>query len=56
MHFFFTDGWLETLRHHNDWFVAEENLKADNSKRLTPPDNQFVDLALEGSFRRITVD
>ncbi|XP_065201041.1 alpha-tocopherol transfer protein-like [Planococcus citri] len=50
------DAWLDTLRHYRDWFFAENEIKADKSKKLTHTNSRLGDTPLEGSFRKINLD
>ncbi|XKL68337.1 hypothetical protein PGB90_003828 [Kerria lacca] len=50
------DTWLKTLKHHRDWFLAENKVKADNTKRLSHESSAIFDASMEGSFRKITLD
>ena len=54
--FTFADAWIETLQHYSDWFKKQNNVKADNSKRLNREDSKLGDVPLEGSFRQISFD
>lgn len=48
------DQWDEELISNRDWFIQEQNLKADEYKRSGKPFEKSS--SLEGSFRKIAID
>lgn len=51
------DAWIETLKSYREWFISENKVKADVSKRLNHTNSRLGNLdSLDGSFRKLTVD
>lgn len=47
---------MQKLREMKPWFEAQENIKADESKRPGKPTNYEDLFGLDGSFRQLTID
>nr|XP_023020980.1 alpha-tocopherol transfer protein-like isoform X2 [Leptinotarsa decemlineata] len=52
----FHDQWMKKLEEYTPWFEAQENIKADESKRPGKPTNYDDLFGLDGSFRQLTID
>ncbi|XP_060533690.1 alpha-tocopherol transfer protein-like isoform X2 [Cylas formicarius] len=52
----FHDQWMKKLDEYGPWFKAQENIKADESKRPGKPTNYDDLFGLDGSFRQLTID
>ncbi|XP_057658442.1 alpha-tocopherol transfer protein-like [Diorhabda carinulata] len=52
----FHDQWMEKLKEYTPWFKAQENIKADESKRPGKPTNYDDLFGLDGSFKQLTID
>ncbi|BET01458.1 SEC14 [Nesidiocoris tenuis] len=48
--------WLDKLISYKDWFAAQENVKADESKRPGKPKTYDDLFGMEGSFKQLTID
>ncbi|KAK9872824.1 hypothetical protein WA026_019608 [Henosepilachna vigintioctopunctata] len=52
----FCNDWISKLEEFEPWFKAQENIKADESKRPGKPTNQNDLFGLDGSFRQLSID
>ncbi|XP_073996332.1 alpha-tocopherol transfer protein-like [Rhodnius prolixus] len=48
--------WLEKMISYKDWFLEQEKLKADESKRPGKPKTYGDLFGMEGSFKQLTID
>jgi len=48
--------WLEKLISYRDWFLEQENVKADESKRPGKPKTHDDLFGMEGSFKQLSID
>lgn len=53
---FFVDAWMKKLEEYGPWFKAQEDLKADESKRPGKPTNYDDLFGIDGSFRQLAID
>lgn len=51
-----TKYWLEKVNSYRDWFLADQEYKSDESKRIGTPKTSDNVFGLEGSFRKLNVD
>jgi hypothetical protein len=49
-------AWLKKLESYRDWFLEQDNMKSDESKRIRRDFNSGDLFGLEGSFRQLNVD
>lgn len=55
--FSFSEEWKEELVKHKDWFLSQNSVVCDESKRTKKPSVKVNMLAgVEGSFRKLEVD
>lgn len=52
----FHDAWMKKLEEYGPWFKAQEDLKADESKRPGKPTNYDDLFGIDGSFRQLAID
>ncbi|KAL3271402.1 hypothetical protein HHI36_021883 [Cryptolaemus montrouzieri] len=52
----FNEQWIKKLEEYTPWFKAQEDVKADESKRPGTPTNYDDLFGLDGSFRQLTID
>ncbi|XP_017785118.1 PREDICTED: alpha-tocopherol transfer protein-like [Nicrophorus vespilloides] len=52
----FHDAWMKKLEEYQPWFLAQESVKADESKRPGKPTNYDDLFGLDGSFRQLAID
>lgn len=52
----FSDQWLKKLESYKDWFLQQEEVKADESKRPGKPKTHDDLFGVEGSFRKLVID
>ncbi|XP_066148906.1 alpha-tocopherol transfer protein-like [Euwallacea fornicatus] len=52
----FHDAWMKKLEEYGPWFKAQEDIKADESKRPGKPTNYDDLFGIDGSFRQLTID
>lgn len=52
----FHDDWMKKLEDYGPWFKAQEDIKADESKRPGKPTNYDDLFGLDGSFRQLKID
>lgn len=52
----FHDAWMKKLEDYGPWFQAQEDIKADESKRPGTPTNYDDLFGLDGSFRQLKID
>ncbi|KAL0267299.1 UNVERIFIED_CONTAM: hypothetical protein PYX00_009611 [Menopon gallinae] len=50
------EQWLRKLETYKDWFLEQENVKADESKRPGKPKTHDDLFGVEGSFRKLVID
>lgn len=48
--------WRSYLTAHRDWFLAQESVKTDETKRVGKLNSCMDDVGCPGSFRTLTVD
>lgn len=48
--------WLEKMISYRDWFLEQENVKVDESKRPGKPTNYDDLFGMEGSFKQLSID
>lgn len=56
--FSITEGWKEELMKHRDWYLSQQAVVSDESKRIKK-NNVQIDYTLagvEGSFRKLEID
>jgi hypothetical protein len=53
---FFSDAWKEKLQSYREWFVEQDKLKADESKRPGKRIDSGDIFGFEGSFRQLSLD
>ncbi|XP_045490785.1 alpha-tocopherol transfer protein-like isoform X1 [Colias croceus] len=51
-----TDYWKAKVESYRDWFLAEESIRSDESRRPEKPKTASSLFGLEGSFRKLDVD
>ncbi|XP_038215661.1 alpha-tocopherol transfer protein-like [Zerene cesonia] len=51
-----TDYWKAKVESYRDWFLAEEKIRSDESKRPEKPKTASSLFGIEGSFRKLDVD
>lgn len=51
-----SDAWYEKMCTYRDWFLEQENIKADESKRPGKPKTYDDLFGMEGSFKQLTID
>jgi len=51
-----TDMWKKKLESYRDWFLEQENVKVDESKRPDKSFNMSDLFGFEGTFRQLNVD
>lgn len=52
----FHDAWYQKLVDYTPWFKAQENIKADESKRPGKPTNYDDLFGVDGSFKQLSID
>ena len=52
----FSDGWKKKLESYRSWFLENESLMVDESKRPGKAFNASDLFGFEGTFRKLTVD
>uniref|UniRef100_A0AAR5Q4E5 CRAL-TRIO domain-containing protein n=1 Tax=Dendroctonus ponderosae TaxID=77166 RepID=A0AAR5Q4E5_DENPD len=52
----FHEAWMKKLEEYGPWFRAQEDLKADESKRPGKPTNYDDLFGIDGSFRQLSID
>ncbi|EEB12928.1 protein C20orf121, putative [Pediculus humanus corporis] len=50
------EQWLKKLESYKDWFIQQEDVKADESKRPGKPKTHDDLFGVEGSFRKLVID
>lgn len=50
------DGWKKKIENYRTWFLEQENMRADGSKRPGKAFNSSELFGFEGTFRQLTVD
>lgn len=50
------DDWYEYMKQFRDWFLSEENVKADLSKKPASEKTEKAAYGVSGSFRKLTLD
>jgi hypothetical protein len=53
---FFAAAWLRKLRNYRGWFLEQDKMKSDESKRPGKAVNNGDLFGFEGSFRKLNVD
>ena len=54
--YLFTAAWLKKLQSYRDWFLEQDKMKSDESKRIGKSLNSGDFFGFEGSFRQLNVD
>lgn len=55
--FLIADDWVAELQKHKEWFLSQNSVLCDESKRAKKPNVKVNMLAgVEGSFRKLEVD
>ncbi|CAG9770886.1 unnamed protein product [Ceutorhynchus assimilis] len=52
----FHDAWMKKVADYGPWFQAQEDIKADESKRPGKPTNYDDLFGIDGSFRQLKID
>jgi hypothetical protein len=52
----FAAAWLKKLESYRDWFLEQDKMKSDESKRIGKAFNSGDLFGIEGSFRQLNVD
>jgi hypothetical protein len=52
----FAAAWLKKLESYRDWFLEQDKMKSDESKRIGKVFNSGDLFGFEGSFRQLNVD
>lgn len=50
------EQWMRKLEGYKDWFMEQESVKADESKRPGKPQSYDDLFGVEGSFRKLAID
>ena len=54
--FLFSEQWYEKLVSYREWFIEQENIKADESRRPGKPKTHDDLFGMEGSFKQLSID
>jgi hypothetical protein len=52
----FPAAWIKKLASYRDWFLEQDKMKSDESKRIRKTFNSEDLFGFEGSFRQLNVD
>lgn len=52
----FKGYWYDKLVSYREWFLEQENIKTDESRRPGKPKKYEEHLGMEGSFKKLTID
>lgn len=54
--YYFTETWYDKMLTYRDWFLEQESVKADETKRPGKPKTYDDLFGMEGSFKQLSID